>query len=310
MDPRTQEAVRRRLRLRVRREAQDRLGHRAGRGQGRALPRHRPPLPRRERPSRQPPDPGAEGRVALQARRRLRGDRRRGEDHRRVHRPHPRGQALVGGAAPGGRGEGGRGDPGGEPDARDDHLPELLPPLRQARGHDRHGADRGDRVHEDLRAAGRPDPDQQADGPRRPQRPGLQDQRRQVGGRGQGDRGAPRERPAGARRHDLGRGLRAALRPADASAGSSTRCSTPSPSTPSARREIDRRGRPARRGDDRDQHGRPRRRHQARRQRRAPRAPSSLRSEGIEPGDEGYDERSRELRARDRGARSRPSAST
>ena len=24
-------------------------------------------------------------------------------------------------------------DPGGEPDARDDHLPELLPPLRQAR---------------------------------------------------------------------------------------------------------------------------------------------------------------------------------
>ncbi len=47
-------------------------------------------------------------RVAVQARRRLRGDRRRGQDHRRVHRAHPRRPALVGGPAPGGRGEGGR----------------------------------------------------------------------------------------------------------------------------------------------------------------------------------------------------------
>ena len=106
--PAHQEAVRGRLRLRDRREAQDGLDHRAGRRQGRALPRHRPPLPRRERPPRQPPDPGAARRVAVQARRRLRGDRRRGEDHRRVHRPHPRRAALVGGAAPGGRGQGGR----------------------------------------------------------------------------------------------------------------------------------------------------------------------------------------------------------
>ena len=108
---------RRRLRLRARREAQDRRRHRARRREGREVPRHREPLPRRARQPRQPPDPGAEGGVALQARRRLRGDRRRGEDHRRVHRPHPRGPALVGGPAPGGRGQGGRGDPGGEPDA-------------------------------------------------------------------------------------------------------------------------------------------------------------------------------------------------
>ena len=94
------------------------VGHRAGRREGRALPGHRPPLPRRERPPRQPPDPGAEGRVALQARRGLRRHRRRGEDHRRVHRPHPRGPALVGGPAPGRRGQGGRARPGGEPDAR------------------------------------------------------------------------------------------------------------------------------------------------------------------------------------------------
>ena len=43
------QGVRRRLRLRVRREAQDRRGDRGRRRQGRALPRHRPPLPRRER---------------------------------------------------------------------------------------------------------------------------------------------------------------------------------------------------------------------------------------------------------------------
>ena len=53
--PAGEEGLRRRLRLRVRREAQDRRGHRAGRREGRELPRHRPPLPRRERPARQPP---------------------------------------------------------------------------------------------------------------------------------------------------------------------------------------------------------------------------------------------------------------
>ena len=66
---------------------------------------------------------------------------------------------------------------------RHDHLPELLPPLRQARRHDRHGAHRGHRVHEDLRAPGRRDPHEPADGPRGQQRPDLQDQGRQVGRR-------------------------------------------------------------------------------------------------------------------------------
>ena len=104
----------------------------AGRRQGREVPRRREPLRLRARDARQPPDPVAEGRVAVQARHRLRGDRRRGEDHRRVHRPHPRGPALVRRPAPGGRGEGGRRDPRGEPDPGDDHAAELLPPLRQA----------------------------------------------------------------------------------------------------------------------------------------------------------------------------------
>ena len=127
------QGLRRGLRLRARREAQDRRHHRARGREGGEVPRHRQHVQGREREPGQPPPAGAEGRVALQARRRLRGDRRRGQDHRRVHRPHPRGPALVRGPAPGRRGQGGRRDPGGEPDGRDDHLPELLPPLRQAR---------------------------------------------------------------------------------------------------------------------------------------------------------------------------------
>ena len=198
-------------RLRVRREAQDRRPDRGRRLEGREVPRRREPLRLRARDARQPPDPVAEGRVAVQARHRLRGDRRRGEDHRRVHRADPRGAALVRRPAPGGRGEGGRRDPRGEPDAGDDHAAELLPALREALRDDRHGAHRGDRVHEDLRDPGGRDRHPPADDPRRPQRPDLQDEGRQVGGGRQRDRGAPREGPAGARRHDLGRDLRDAL---------------------------------------------------------------------------------------------------
>ena len=51
-------------------------------------------------------------------------------------------------------------DPRGEPDARDDHPPELLPPLRQALRDDGHRAHRGAGVHEDLRDAGGRHPDQ------------------------------------------------------------------------------------------------------------------------------------------------------
>ena len=180
-----------RARLRVRREAQDGRAHRGRRPQGRAVPRGREPLHLGERDAGQPPDPVAQGRGALQARHRLRGDRRPGDDHRRVHRPDPRGPALVRGPAPGDRGQGGRADPRGEPDAGDDHAPELLPPLRQARRDDGHGADRGAGVHEDLRDAGGRDPDPPADGPRRPQRPDLQDQ-----GRASGRRSCARSRSA------------------------------------------------------------------------------------------------------------------
>ena len=103
-----------------------------------------------------PPVPGrAQGQGAVQAGQGLRRPARRGEDRRRVHRPHPRGPALVRGPAPGRRGQGGREDQGGEPDPRHDHPAELLPPLRQARRHDRHGRDRGRRAGQHLRPPGR-----------------------------------------------------------------------------------------------------------------------------------------------------------
>ena len=94
---------------------------------------HRQPLRPSQRPARQPPEPGAEGAGALPARRRLRRPGRRGEDRRRVHRPDHGRAALVGGPPPGGRGQGGRPHPGGARHPGDDHAPELLPTLREAR---------------------------------------------------------------------------------------------------------------------------------------------------------------------------------
>ena len=95
-----------------------------------------------------------EGQGAVQAGQGLHRPGRRGEDRRRVHRPHPGGPALVGGPPPGRRGQGRGEDQGGEPDPRDDHAAELLPHVRQARRHDRHGPDRGRRADEHLRPAG------------------------------------------------------------------------------------------------------------------------------------------------------------
>ena len=75
-------------RLPLRREAQDGRAERDGDREGRARAQDRQPLQPEQRAARQPPDPGAEGAGALQARRRLRRPGRRGEDRRRVHRPH------------------------------------------------------------------------------------------------------------------------------------------------------------------------------------------------------------------------------
>ena len=88
--------------------------------------------------------------MLFQQRQGLHRPQRRDRHHRRVHRPHDAGPPLFGRPAPGARSQGARGDPAGEPDARLDHLPELLPPVQEARRHDRHGADRGRGIRQHL----------------------------------------------------------------------------------------------------------------------------------------------------------------
>ena len=103
------------------------------------------------------------------------------------------------------------------------------------------------------------------------------------------------ERPAGARRHDLGRGLRAAVGERLRKRGIAAHGAQRQARARRARGRDRRRGRPPRRGHDRDQHGRPRRRHQARRQRRAPHRARAAPSSACSPGDPDYDERFAEI---------------
>ncbi len=260
----------RRRRLHLRREVQERVAAQGGDRQGRGGARDREPLRPAQRPAREPPDPGAQGRVALPPRRRVRRHGRRGEDRRRVHRPDHGGAPLVGRPPPGGRGEGARADQGGAHHARHDHAPELLPPLPEARRHDRYGQDRGEGVQGDLRPHRHRDPHERADGARRQARLHLQAQAGQVRRRAEGHQGALRDRPAGARRDDLRRGVRAPLAAHDAAGHPAQR---PEREEPRARGRDHHGRRPRGRGHDRDEHGRPRRRHQARRGRARGRRP-------------------------------------
>ena len=96
--------------------------------------RDRDPAPRRAGAAGPPPVPQRGG---------LRGEGRRGGHRRRVHRSHHAGPPLVGRPAPGHRGEGGGEDREREPDPRHDLVPELLPHVLEAVGHDRNGRHRG-----------------------------------------------------------------------------------------------------------------------------------------------------------------------
>ena len=97
----------------------------------------------RERDAGASRQPGAARAQAVLARQGLHRPQRRGRHHRRVHRPHDAGPALFGRVASGARSQGASDRPAGERHARLDHLPELFPPLREARRHDRHRLDRG-----------------------------------------------------------------------------------------------------------------------------------------------------------------------
>ena len=108
----------------------------------------------------------------------------RDRHHRRVHRPHDAGPPLFRRPAPGARSQGACGDPAGEPDAGLGHLPELFPHVREARRHDRHGADRSRGIRQHLQSRCHRGSDQPAGQPHRRGRRGLPDGRREV----QGDR--------------------------------------------------------------------------------------------------------------------------
>ena len=64
----------------------------------------------------------------------VRGAGQQGRHRRRVHRPHHAGPPLERRPPPGDRGEGRRADRPRDPDARDDHDPELFPALPEALG--------------------------------------------------------------------------------------------------------------------------------------------------------------------------------
>ena len=177
----------------------EQLSHRGGHAQGRVALRHR------ERHRRASRAAGAPRPHAVPARPRLHRQERRGDHHRRVHRPHDAGPALFRRAAPGARGQGARHHPAREPDPRLHHLPELFPPLREARRHDRHGGDRSRRVHGHLRPRRGRGADQHGHDPRRRGRRGLSHGAGEIPGHHHSDQGCAEARPADAGRHHLDR---------------------------------------------------------------------------------------------------------
>jgi preprotein translocase subunit SecA len=116
-------------------------------------------------------------------------------------RPQDGGPALVRRAAPGDRGQGGGRDPAGEPDPRDDHVPELLPHVRQAGRHDRHGRHRGGGVQQDLQPRRRGHPAQPQDGAQDQDDLVYKNERGKFKAVIEEIKDRPRARPAGAGRH-------------------------------------------------------------------------------------------------------------
>ncbi len=166
--------------------------------------------------------------------------------------------------APGGRGQGRGRDRGRDPDPGHDHAAELLPHVREAGRHDRHGRDRGRRVLRDLQArrgrssrptgrCARNDLDDVIYKTKREKYNAIIEEIAELHAKGQPvlvgtvsvevSRDCCRRMLKRARHHR-------------------TTCSTPS-TTSRRPRSFARAGQRGR-GDDRHQHGRPRHRHQAR----------------------------------------------
>src|SRR5438034_1369686 len=184
---------------------------------------------------------------------------------------------------PSGGGSQGEGeDRARESDARDRHLPELLPEVQEARRHDRHRGYGSGRVQQDLQAGRRRHPAEPSAAPRRESGSRLPDRDREVGrDRHRDYRRAP-EGPSGAGRHRLDREVGKAVgharsprpeaRHVDGRRSGQARGAERE--VPRAGSRVRRAGRPQGLGHDRHEHGRPRHRHPAGRQRRVHVAPA------------------------------------
>ena len=161
--------------------------------------------------------------LPLRKGRRIRRRGKQGRHRRRIHRPQNAGPPLERRLAPGRRGEGRRPDRSRNADPRHDHDPELFPPLREARGHDRHRRNRSERVPRHLQAGRRRHPDQSPRRAGRCERPHLQDASREIQRRHQRDSRAPRRLAAGPRRHGQRGSFRAAQPHAQARKNSAQR---------------------------------------------------------------------------------------
>ena len=196
---------------------------------------------------------------------------------RRVHRPADAGPPLERRPAPGGRSQGTQHQPPGsedrarEPDARHGHLPELLPQVQEAVGHDRHGRHRGAGIRQHLQARrdGHPDqPRHAAQGRARQRLPHREGEVRRDRPRHHREADAG---PSGPGRHGLDREVGAAVEAAEAARHQARR---PQRQVPRAGSGDRRAGGPQEHRHDRHQHGGPRHRHPARRQPRVHGAPA------------------------------------
>ena len=276
--------------LRRRREGALGGAHRRGHRRGAAPAQGRQPLrPHAHRGAAHPAAVPA-GAHALQARRELHGERRRrGAHHRRVHGPRAGGSSLERRPPPGRRGEGARAGARREPHHGDDHVPEPLPALQEAVGHDRHGGDRGRGAAQDLQARRPRDPDEPGDPAQGLRRPRLQDRAREVQGGGRGDRRQRGARPAVAGGHGL-RGEERGHREPAAQARHQARGAQREAAR--ARGVHRRAGGPQGLGHRGHEHGRPRHRHHPRRQ------PRDAREGGDDPRAQGPDGGGVQARAR------------
>ena len=173
-------------------------------------------------------------------------------------------------------------------------------------GHDRHRPDRGGRAAPDLQAGRGADPDEHADGPRRPGRPDLQDRGGEVRG------GRRRTSPRSTRKGQPVLVGTTSVEKSEYLSKLLVQLQVPHEVLNAKQHEreaaIVAQAGPRGRGHGRHQHGRPRHRHHARRQPRVPRrhraarAAASTRSRRREEYEAAWDE----VVADDEGARSRP----